>query len=678
MRRRRRDEHGASLLLVLVVISVVAVALSALLTRADSAQKVTAALREQAFNSYTADGALQAAVNNLRNSSYNGESGQHCFGLSDTLSLPTFTPARNLLDLPDSAAVTCTADPKQVVVQCAGSDCNRPDNAILTVGRVPGEDGISIDQPADSTLRIHGDVFSNSTVDVSAGQLSASGGVSARGLCSGTLLGTAVCNLGLGTLPAGDDPGYSSVLTSAPVHRNLPTCTTANSVVTFLPGYYDDAVGLSRMMKADSPCHGSTWWFKPGAYYFDFHNTANPLLDTGSHVWTVDDGNLVAGTPVNASGAPLATPPVPAVIPGACASPLTGATGGVQFVFGGDSRLVIGSGRAELCGSYSSSKPPVALYGLTSGDAAVTDRTGASALTPTTVSLLTPFLLTATPSRLSTVDGVAATWKSTKVDDSAVLPLSGFAAGAVPTGSVLESAALKITHRHKDPATTDKLAVSVDVGSGQPLSVTAGGLPGGSAYGTETLPLDAARTGSLAAAIYAGTFTGASLTLTAGLAVKDDVEDIDAVRLELTYTPPALRKASGCVVDGPYDGSGSACALVRATGRFSVAGTVYAPAGAVDLTIDSDGTGFRAGGVVRALKVAVTGKVTGVPFDLPDDSPGFSFALHLKAYVCPRSVLCLPSGRPALQAKIGLVDADPSSPVPGRRKVTVLAWWRPG
>jgi hypothetical protein len=182
----------------------------------------------------------------------------------------------------------------------------------------------------------------------------------------------------------------------------------------------------------------------------------------------------------------------------------------------------------------------------------------------------------------------------------------------------------------------------------------------------------------LAAAIYDGTFTGASLSITAGLAAKDDVEDIDAVRLELTYTPPALRKASGCVVDGPYDGTGTACALVRAIGRFHVAGSVYAPDGAVDLSISSDGTGFRAGAVIRALRVSVTGKVTGVTFDLPDDSPGFSLALQLKAYVCPKALLCLPSGRPALQAKVGLVDANPGSPTAGRRQVTVLGWWRPG
>ena len=179
----------------------------------------------------------------------------------------------------------------------------------------------------------------------------------------------------------------------------------------------------------------------------------------------------------------------------------------------------------------------------------------------------------------------------------------------------------------------------------------------------------------MAKAVYAGTFTGATVSLTAGLVSKDDTEDIDAVRLELEYTAPALRAGSGCVVDGPYPGSG--CALVQ--GAPYVQGTVYAPEAALDLRI-AGGAGplLRAGVVIRALRISVTGSLTGVAIDLPDDSPGFTFGLHLSAYICPGALVCLPSGRPALQAKIGLVDADPSSPDPGRRKVTVLGWWRPG
>ncbi|HEY0616025.1 MAG TPA: hypothetical protein VGD15_00500 [Kribbella sp.] len=666
---RRRDERGSSLLLVLVVVTVIAVALSALLTRADAAQRVSKNLRDQTVASYTADGAMQAAINNLRNSNYNGESGQRCFGLSDTLSMIAFNGL-------DSAAVRCRPDPKQVVVQCQTSTgCNRPDNAILTLGRIPGEDGLSVSQPADSTLRIHGDVFSNSSVDVTAGKLSSTGSVSARGLCTGDLLGAPLCSLGAAVLPAGDDPRYKPVVTAVPVHRALPSCTTPNSVVTFLPGYYDDAAALSAMMKGDSACHDSTWWFKPGAYYFDFHNTTNPLLSAGENVWTIDDGNLVAGTPANGAGAPA----VPATIPGACASPLAGAAGGVQFIFGGDSRLVVKSGRAELCGSYSSTKPAVAVYGLTTGAETVTSRTGADALKPTAVSLLSKFGLTATATRLAAVDGVAATWKSSAPGDSAAMTVSGFSAGAIPAGSVLESAALKITHRHSDATSTDKLDLSVDVGAGAPLTASVVGQPGSPAYQTSTVPLDAARTGSLANAVYDGTFTSAAVTLTAGLVAKDDTEDIDAVRLELTYTPPALRATDGCVTTGPYTGANntSACAMVQ--GRIFIQGTVYAPDGVLDLTLDTAAVpALRAGVVIRALRVTTTGILTGVAIDLPDDSPGFTFGLHLEAYLCPGVLICSPGGRPALQAKIGLVDADPGAPDAGRRAVTVLGWWRPG
>ncbi|MFI5712336.1 hypothetical protein [Kribbella sp. NPDC051620] len=649
--------------MVLVVITVVALALSALLTRSDAAQKVTASLRKDAASSYTADGAMQAAINNLRNSTYNGNPGQHCFGLSDTLSLLAF-------DGLNPVAVKCQPDPKQAVVQCqTTSDCNRPDNAILALSTIPGETAISVAQPAASTFRIHGKVFSNSSIDVTAGTLSASGTLSARGLCSTGVLAP-LCGLGGTTQSA---PAYDPAVVAVPAHRSPPPCTTPDSLVTFTPGYYDDANALTQMMATTSPCHHSTWWFKPGTYYFDFHNTTNPLL-TGTNTWTMAAGTLVAGTPVNPAGAALPAPPVPASIPGACASPTSsgGAAAGVQFIFGGNSRLAVDGGKAELCGTYSASEPPIAVYGLTSGSEAVSS----DVLKPTAVSLLSNFGLSATPGRLGVADGVAATWKSTVVSESAGLTLSGYnPAGAIPIGSVLESADLKITHRHSDPLTTDKLDLSVDVGPGTPITASATGRPGGSAYGVTTIPLDASRTGQLARAIYGGTFTNASIALTAGLTAKDDTEDIDAIQIELSYREPSFRKGNGCVTDGPYPTTG--CALI--SGNVAVNGTIYAPEAALDLTSTGGNHPLvEAGVVIRALRVSITGSLTGVAIDLPDVSPGFTFGLHLSVYLCPGALLCVPSGRPALQAKIGLVDADPSSPDAGRRKVTVLGWWRPG
>ncbi|NEA32328.1 hypothetical protein [Streptomyces sp. SID13031] len=659
---RGRDERGSSLLMVLVVITVVALALSALLTRSDAAQKVTESLRKDAAASATAEGAMQAAINNLRNSSYNGEPGQHCFGLSDTLSLLAFDGLKPV-------AVKCQPDPKQAIVQCGvAAACNRPDNAILALSTIPGETALSVSQPGGSTFRIHGKVFANSSIDVTAGTLSASGTLSARGLCSDGVL-VPLCGLG-GSLAAA--PAYEPAVATVPARRSLPACTTPNSVVTFVPGYYDDADGLSTMMSGTSPCHDSTWWFKPGVYYFDFHNTTNPLL-TGNNTWTVKDGTLVAGTPVNAAGAAIGAPPVPAAIPGSCASPVGGApAAGVQFIFGGTSRLDVESGKAEICGTYSASKPPVAVYGLTSG----AETASSDVLKPTAVSLFSKFGSSATPARLGTVDDQAASWKSTAVNDTAGFTLSGYSqAGAIPVGSVLESAELKITHRHSDPLTTDKLDLSVDVGPGAPITATATGRPGGAAYGVTTIPLDASRTGSLARSVYAGIFTGASISLTAGLTAKDDTEDIDAIRIELSYREPALRKGNGCVVDGPYPANG--CALIA--GNVFVDGTIYAPEAALDLTSAGGNRPLvKAGVVIRALRVSITGSLTGVAIDLPDVSPGFTFGLHLSVYLCPGTLICVPSGRPALQAKIGLIDADPTSPDPGRRKVTVLGWWRPG
>jgi hypothetical protein len=689
-----RREDGAALVLVLILVTVIALGLAALLTRSDTGIRATVGLRDQAAATYNADGAMQAAVNNLRNSTYNHAAGQTCFNGSDTLQLNGFYGS-------DSAAVTCQADPKKVLIRCPSlSDCNRPGNAILTLGNVVGEDGLNISQPTGSTFRVHGNVFSNSNINVVNGALNTNAAAWARTACAGTIQSTPppACNYGSTGNVLGDDPGYVADETSAPIHRNLPTCNRPNSVVTFLPGTYDDAVGLSNMMTTSSPCKGSTWWFTPGAYYFDFRNSgvnANPLLPggTNSNTWTVNDGYLVAGTPIDPTG----PPPVPASIPGSCNNPIKNADAvGVQFIFGGDSRFAVKAGQAEICGSYHTNKAPVALYGLSTGSDTPTAWTGAAGSLKVSSVTSAGSFTGATPAALATADATAdpatfASWTSTNKNDSTVLKVGGFApVDTIPVGSTLKSAEVKVRHRHLDTTAADSFDVTLTTGAGPALTGSTAGRLGSGSFQVDTIPLDTARTGALAKAVYAGNYTSAKIDLKTSLinSSKNDTEFIDSIQLELTFYPPVLRGATGCVTSTPYTGGGDGaanCSLVTAVNnsgnQFYVQGTTYAPKAALDITLNNAAEQvFRFGVISRSLWVKETGSFsyTGVVIEVPDDSPGFVFSMYLSVYICPKSPTCSPGGSPVLRSKVALVDSDPTTPHAGARQVTILSWSRPG
>ncbi|RSD09546.1 hypothetical protein [Amycolatopsis eburnea] len=656
----KRDDTGAALPLVLILVTVVAVVLGALLSFADTSVRATVNLRDQASAAYTADGALQAGINGIRNSTFTGASGQHCFGGSDTLDLPNFGGG-------GSAAVTCSADPAKVLIQCPSlSACNRPGNAILTLG-TGGEDGLTIQQPTGSAFRVHGVVYSNSNINVVNGSLDTNTAVYARGACAGTIRSTPAASCGYGGSALGADPGYAPALTSVPAHRAVPGCT--GPVVTFEPGFYDDAVGLSALMTNSSPCKDSIWWFKPGAYYFDFRNSSAarpPGLPAGDDVWTVNSGRLVAGTPVDRAGRVIAAPSAAdTAIPGACDNPIEDASAvGVQFVFGGDSRLAVKAAEAEICGSYSGTKPPVALYGLTSGAEAPVTATLTPSGTPSGTFTSAP------AGSLSTVDGNLATWTNNgNGNQSATVTATGYAPpAAIPAGSLLTSAKIRVVHGNDNGSSQDALSVQ--------LGADKFGVP---SYSDKVLHTDLVDvTGALSQQVYDGGFTGAQLAYTAAVKHKG-TEQVDALQLELTYTPPALRAQSGCT-QLMYVTS-AACALVTSVNtsgnRFYVQGTTYAPKAVLDITLNNAIEPiFRFGVIARSLQVKLTGSVsfTGPVIEVPDDSPGFVFGVYLAAYVCPGASTCTPAGTPAARARVAYVDGDPAHPVAGARQVSVLSW----
>ncbi|MFF0264209.1 hypothetical protein [Kribbella sp. NPDC004536] len=684
MRKRITNDDGAALVLALIVITVIALSLSALLTLSDTSVRTTVGLRSQVSDTYNADGAMQAAINNLRNSNYNDNAGQNCFGTSDTLQLSNFYGT-------NSAAVTCQADPKQVLIQCPSlSNCNRPGNAILTLGRT-SEDGLNITQNTGSTFRVHGNVFSNSNINVVNGSLNTNAVVAARTSCSGSIQSSPppTCNIGNASNQLGDDPNYVSDAASVPVHRALPSCTTANSVVVFEPGTYDDAVGLTTMMHGNSQCRHSVWWFKPGTYYFDFRNggtNPNPLLPSGLDTWTIDDGYLVAGTPVNGAGTPIAQPSVPPTIPGACDNPISNANAvGVQFIFGGDSQLIVGAGQSEICGSYHTNKAPVAVYGQTTGADSPVAWTGSSALTMSGVANAGTFT---NAGWIGQTDGQSATWtKNGNNQQTGTVTVTGYQPTTpIPVGSILTSAKLVAVHGNTAGSTQDSLSVQVSPTGGTPFTVTVPSY-GDTAMHTDSLDVSQGGTGQLAQLVNAGTLSTTTLAYSA--TVKHaGIERVDSLKLELTFLPPTLRAGSGCIATGPYTRNGqhtTSCALLTSTGdpgnKFYVQGTTYTPKAALDITLNNaQEQVFRFGVISRSLWVKETGSFSygGVVIEVPDDSPGFVFSLYLSAYICSGAGPCSTGGTPVLRSKVALVDTNPMAPSPGHRQVTVLSWSRPG
>jgi hypothetical protein len=686
------DDSGAALALALMVVTVIALVVGGLLTITDSSLRTTSSVRFQGTVAATADGAAQAAINTLRLGSYqNDPAGDvpQCFGTSDTLELPNLVPGGPGSPA-NSAAVQCRPDPNTGVagVHVPVTPANRPDNAILTLSSDAAEDGLHVKALNKSVpFTVHGSVASNSNITVTNGTLKSDGAVQARTGCSGTIVSTPapVCNG-----PAVNDPNYPAAATTVPAYQAVPVNTVAScpaGVVTFQPGYYDDAAALSNLMSGNGACRGSVWWFTPGTYYFDFQNAAGAIPGlSGSDRWLIKDGQLVAGTPIDPAGRTLSAPKRPAAVPGACLSPTTSTSAiGVQFIFGGDSQLQLaGSADAEICGTYRANRPPIVLYGLTSGVAVPTTSTGGTAATVTTDAggFAAPAGQTLS-SALTAADGRSDVWTGGG-DCSATLDLSGFAnASAVPAGSILTSAKLRIVHGASSAATSRSVTVT-PAGGAAPRVVTVS-TTARSAGSTTTVDL----TSAVATAAHSSGLAGLGLRYSSSMGA-GGTEQIDAVFLDLTYTAPAFRGETtaavpgNCLASAYTGGSAGQCAVFSTAtsykGKLYVQGTMYAPIAPIDLTLNNVTTqAIRFGVISRTLWAKETGSIryTGPVVEVPDMSPGAAIGgtvVYLTAYVCPGSATCSAStGRLALRTRVYIYDPT-GAPVPASRQMTIQSW----
>jgi hypothetical protein len=710
-RSRRHDDKGAALILALVIVTIAAMAIAALLSFADTSVRTTVALRVQGASAYNADGAAQAAVNLIRQGSFNNDVGQSCLGSSNNKEFSNFY-AGTTGSSKASAYVSCTPDPNS---GAAGglvpiTAANKPGNAILTLGTDPLEDGINV-KPLSSTLpfSVHGTIVSDSNIDVKNGTLQSNAAITAHTGCNiragdtGAITSSPPVNCSGGAAADPNyqfEPAYESPANIVPTYQAVPARNASScpgKLVSFNPGYYDDAGALSSLMDGggSNPCAGSVWWFKPGTYYFDFHNSANPLLNGTSDVWTIKDGQLVAGTPVDSTGTVLAAPPVPASIPGSCQNPIKSVSAvGVQFIFGGDSQLAVTGGDVEICGTYHPTRPPIAVYGQKTGTETTSSLTGANTVKWSQVTSAGDF--TATSVNQANIDGTSAIWPNTAggsgirtgtvtVNDSANLP-------AIPAGSVLSSATLRVAHGNATSYTSqDAFSVvltPVAPSTGSSVTVNfSSALTSG--LRTDSIDLWGSGSSAFAKLVHDNGLSSANLKFNATLK-HSGAESLDGIQLDLTYTAPAFRGettaalAGNCLAATYTGGAAGQCAVLSSptsySGKFYVQGTTYVPIAPIDLALSNITTQvMRFGVIARSLRLKEVGGFTysGPIIEVPDDSPGFGpggTIVYLSVYVCPLVSRCdATTGTLRLRAKV-LIKDPTGVVVAGARQITIQSW----
>lgn len=719
--RKVGPDDGAMLIIALVIITTVATVTGAMLTLGGSKLAATTALRGVAGTSYAADAAAKVAVADLElgstapgfqglpstaNSPWvfdNAADGTGCFGGKDGASgAVTAFSSLNLSGLytdtqnktTKNATVTCSVVPGTGIYGLGVGGGGTGSTSTPTSGRavtILGSAGASFSSKSTGYM-IHGDIVSKGPItgdQITTGKVSASSCDPTSGQA-----GTS-CPFG-GTV---DDP-YAGV---DPNITSVPTTLGTWSGCTFQPGYYFNAIALTN---ATNACSNTPAIFAPGNYYFDFHNnpldptfSANSGIPSGSDVWTV--ANTVIGGQATGSGSS----------PGLCKSPINDTTAqGVQFIFGGDSRMTVNKdGILELCGSYNNGKPPLVMYGLDGSSASRGLVSANYASTPTaansTASTVTSPLTLFKASSGTLAAAIAAPSDGTTADWSGIvspsLNLSSFGSvGSIPVGSTLSS--MKILVRHTESVSAGKKTSITPTltyqMSGDLTATTVGGL---SKQGTMTTETPDVSSSSLGQAVATSLQNGGSslntilsgLKLTFGETVSGTgTASVDQIQLVINYFPPTWRGEttnaipSNCVTALSCDLFGVSASGGSGKGSLVVNGVTYLPAGSISANI-----GNNAGTIAfRWGLVANTGSFSGWPqsnfigfplISIPDPGPGLGgnvTAVDLKVYLC-NSGTCATTGTPALTARVMFTDPIDSTTnivtaAPSTRQVNVLSW----
>ena len=620
-RRQQASEQGAALVLALILITVVSVGLLGLGSLVDTGVREARATQSQADKAYAADGAVDVAVDHMRDDSTLGIDGSPA---SCDYAVPDGT-------FPSVTGVTVACTPQSgsgAVSGGSGNASNTPDLALLATGTT--ETGIQVSGNSGASgqgFLVNGPVQANSPLTTGNGAISVTGGAAltvtggtlkTAGSCTGAGTYSPACTTG--SAPRADYSSdskwdYDTLPTNVITPVTATVCAAATP--TLAPGVYQSASVLSAITSSSGPCAGKVINFTSGTYLFDF--------PTGSSTWNMTGAS--SASQIHVIGGQLST--TPTVSGSACKSSTStpAATDGVQFVFNGESHVNVQGAHVELCAKPNTTKQQIAIYGKRTVTTTTTSTGSTGALVPsgyTNGSGQAVFETTPTEGRVIDTKLASHTGKQT-----GRYSVKGFDFSAIPSGATITSVKATVAYKAAAASVTSlTMAMSAPtsgtVSSGSPCTSTGFCLDG--TLRTDTFTLS-------------GTFTPASLTTSTQLdfvanMANDNaaIASLDGATLTVNWstTTTTTTGASGCLTVVPYGAAGS-CALLSANGSsaaVSIHGTVYAWDSAIDVNVPNDSVQvLQRGAVARVFKINVP-----------------------NSFASTQPLVSLPSGGPAVHA----------------------------
>jgi hypothetical protein len=596
MRERFHHEDGQVLGLALAFLTFVALVLAATLTAAATNLHATQTLTQQRDERYAAEAGILAATAQMQNNRALGTLPESAGGCG--------IPPESNFDV-NSVHVVVDCEPRPGSGAGPGAG-NRPPYSVLA-------------------LTSSGDGSNEGVIPVGVADLKVFGQVGSRGSCYPSpgradlpdcKKDDTITDPGEGGLNDGYEPLVASPL---PVVSSTATCPSG--VAIFSQGTYSAPPSAPGC---------NTWWFQPGRYYFDFTNDDHDVTPNDDHVWAIN--TTVVGGIQDPSASRPGQPPT---LPGACRAPGDPfASAGVQFVFGGDSRMQVDpTGRVELCAPPSTSKQQIAVYGMTPDFLGFPQSTTVLRNPdPQTASSNPPTTGYDVPENGAVIGDGQEAQAAIPAGGAASISVGGFP--PLPEGSIVKDAVVNVVH-HEDPALQE------DNPTTQPLTVEV--KDGARILGSQSFvssdacnrldPPSCTTSLSLKTALQDDPAAVGRLNVTFTTAVPPGLagpysSSVDGIQLSLDVDLPAssYRPLLGCTqltLGTPADPQ-QPCPLLRTRpgAQLYVQGTVYAPTGGFDVNGEpTDPVRFDRGIIARTVVFrpgsggAPAGVVAGGGFD---------------------------------------------------------------